>query len=154
MGLTRTTAKPEKPFEQSMLGRWVPGSMLIGSVTVTLNSPDVGPRTRCIGICLESPITEPNSVAEVAFAPQSTSNVVAVPGVDGLGETVILGLCEAAAGAALAKIRPTSSAPHAQGAASAELTKRTAPPGSHARTLGYTGFPFAACCKLTATLAR
>jgi len=133
-----------------MLGRWVPGMMVTGSVTVTLNSPDVGTITWCMGICAESPMAAPSSVAEVVFAPQSTSKVVAVPGADGLGDTVILGVCEAMAGAALASIgqqpaRRTRSTPREQNSASARH-----PPDGHARTLGYSGFPFAACGKLTA----
>src|SRR5262249_7454132 len=112
-----------------MLGRWVPGMMVTGSVTVTLNSPDVGTITWCMGICAESPMAAPSGVVEVVSAPQSTSKVVAVPGADGLGDTVILGVCEAMAGAALASIsRPATSAPHTQHAARAELSKRTAPP--------------------------
>src|SRR5215471_5994887 len=115
--------------------------MLTGSDTVTRKSPVVATGTWCIGICLENPRTPPNSVAEVADEPQRTCNLVEVPGADGFGVTLILGTCDAMAGVAPTSIRPTSSAPQAQHAPRAELSKRTAPPDGYARTSATAVFP-------------
>src|SRR5260370_38464996 len=61
--------------------------MLVGSVTVTTNSPAIMVAVECMRIRSASPSVVPNNVADFASLPQNTSNVVAVPGADGFGVT-------------------------------------------------------------------
>jgi hypothetical protein len=72
-----------------MAGLNVPGKIVVGSVTVTTNSPAVVLAVGPIGIRSASPSVAPKSVADVADGPQNTPKVVAVPGADGLGVTLV-----------------------------------------------------------------
>src|SRR5215472_645245 len=82
-----------------------------------MNWPVRVPTARCIGIQLDRPIVVPDSMADVADEPQSTSIVVAAPGTDGSGVTLFDG--------ALASARyPASSAALMPRAAEADLSVR------------------------------
>src|SRR5258708_16885940 len=101
-----------------MSGLKLPGPMLCGRLTVSTNW--FGWVPGCMGSCAGSPSVAPDSVAAVAFPPavralHDTTNVVAVPGADGVGVTLTFGLSMSAdrlssTRAALARAHPAGHA--------------------------------------------
>jgi hypothetical protein len=119
---TRRLAVAELPSLQSMAGSNVPGRMLPGSVTVTVNTPPPdGWLFR--RICAGRPSVVPDSVADVAWGlPHVTWSVIAVPAVtvDGVA-TATAAPRRTDVAASAGPDRETSTTPRASAAEAARL---------------------------------
>ena len=83
--------------------------MVAGKVTVTSKSPGLDGDVECMSIRSARPSVTPKSVADTPARPQNTLKVVAVPGAEGSGVTLVDGRPEAYAEVAGAANTTTAS---------------------------------------------